>query len=226
MLTSFVGRTRELRRLARLLDEGRSIVLTGVFGSGRTMLVRQLADNERSRQFVFWDSCSSQRALRITVEKLWAARAVHNSAGDRTPPVVVVIDDVIQITPQRLRTFRGLVRAHRCQVIVIVERSVPSFDVTRLRAALDAASLLRLGPLSRSATERYVSLAARDYRFGWTADEIRSTARSTHGHPLTMRATLEAAVAARQERGVSHGTVSGVDSSSLERHFRGDGVRR
>ena len=225
MLTSFVGRTRELRRFARLLDEGRNIVLTGVFGSGRTMLVRQLADNEQSRQFVFWDSRSSQRALRITVAKLCAARPVHKSAGERNSPVVVV-DDVIQITPQRLRTLRGLVRTHRCQVIAVVERSVRNLDVTRLRAALDAARLLRLGPLSGSATERYFSIAARDYGFGWTVDEIRSTARSTHGHLLTMRATLEATVATRRPGVLSPGTLSSFDSSSSERHSHGDGVRR
>jgi hypothetical protein len=197
VLTPFVGRTCELRRLARLLDEGRNIVLTGVFGSGRTMLVRQLARKERCRQFVFWDTRNSQRALRITVEKLCTVGPVRNRPEDRKPPVVVV-DDVVQITAQRLRSLRELVRAHRCQIIAVVERSVSTCDVTRLRVALDAARLVCLGPLSRNATERYFSLAAREQRFGWNLDEIRSTARSTHGHPLIMRATLDAAMATRR----------------------------
>lgn len=226
MLMPFVGRTHELRRLARLLDEGRNVVLTGVYGSGRTTLLRQFAGKERSRQFVFWDSRNSQRALRITVEKLYAVRTVHNRPGDRTPPVVV-IDDVVQVTTQRLRSLRELLRAHRCQIIVIVEGSVPRGDVTRLRVALDAARLVGLGPLSRSATERYFSLVAREHNLGWNLDEIRSTARSTHGHPLIMRATLEAAVAAnRRAQVVSHGTPSSSAPSSLERHSHGDGVRR
>lgn len=223
MLT-FVGRTSELRRLAQLLDEGRNIVLTGIFGSGRTMLIRQLASNERHRQFVFWDTRQCQRALRITVEKLYTVRAVPKRRGDHILPVVVV-DDVAQITAQRLRSLRELVRAHRCQIIMIVEGSTPPSDVTRLRVALDAARLIRLGPLSRIAADRYFSLAAREHAFGWTLDEIRCTARSTHGHPLTMRATLEAAVAATRRAHV-HGTLSGNDPSSLERHSRGDGVRR
>ncbi len=224
MLTPFVGRTRELRRIARLLDEGRHVVLTGVYGSGRTTLLHQLASNERGRQFVFWDSRGSQRALRITVEKLCAIRTVHNRPGECTPPVVVV-DDVVQITTRRLRSLRELVRAHRFRIIVIVEGSVPSADVTRLRVALDAARLVCLGPLSRSATERYFSLAARQHTLGWNIDEIRSTARSTHGHPLIMRATLEAAVA-RRAHVLSHGTLSSGDPSSSERHSHGDGVRR
>jgi ABC-type transport system involved in cytochrome c biogenesis ATPase subunit len=78
MLMPFVGRTCELRRLARLLDKGRNVVLTGVYGSGRTTLLRQLAGKERSRQFVFWDSRNSQRALRITVDKVCAVRATHD----------------------------------------------------------------------------------------------------------------------------------------------------
>jgi hypothetical protein len=201
-------------------------MLTGVFGSGRTTLVRRLASGERGREFVFWASRNSQRALRITVDKLCVVRATQGISGGRKPPVVV-IDDVVQITAQRLRSLRELVRATRCQIIVIVERSVPGSDVTRLRVALDAARLVCLGPLSRSATERYFSLAAREHNLGWNLDEIRSTARSTHGHPLIMRATLEAAVAAnRRAQVLSHGTPSSSAPSSLERHSHGDGVRR
>ena len=151
----FVGRTYELRQLARLLNEGRNVVLTGVYGSGRTTLLRELARKERGRQFIFWGSRDSQRALRITVKKLCAVRT---RPPDRVP-VVVVLDDVVRITPQRLRSLRELVRATRCQIIVIVERSVSSGDVARLRAALEAARLICLGSLTRSATERYFSLA-------------------------------------------------------------------
>jgi hypothetical protein len=92
---------------------------------------------------------------------------------------------------------------------------------------LDAARLVCLGPLTRSATERYFSLAAREHTLGWNRDEIRSTARSTHGHPLIMRATLEAIVAAnRRASAVSHGTLVRSGRSSLERLSHGDGVRR
>ena len=225
MLTPFVGRTRELRRIARLLNEGRNIVLTGVFGSGRTTLIRRLASDQRDRQFIFSDSRNSQRALRITIERLCAVRTVRSRPADRRPPVVV-LDDVVRVTAQRLRSLRDLVWATRCQIIVIVESSVSSGDVTRLRAALEAARLICLGPLTRNATEQYFSLAAREQTLGWNLDEIRSTAWSTHGHPLIMRATLEAAVATNRRHVVPHGTPPSSDPSSLERDFHGDGVRR
>ena len=225
MWTPFVGRTSELRLLARLLDEGRSIVLTGVYGSGRTALLHQLAGKERYRKFIFWNSRDSQRALRITIEKLCAVRTGRNRPADRTPPVVV-LDDVARITAQRLRSLRDLVRGTRCQIIVIVESCVSNGDLTRLRAALEAARLVCLGPLTRNATERYFALAAREQTLGWNLDAIRSTARSTHGHPLIMRATLEAAVATKRRHVLPHGTLPSSDPSSLERDFDGDGVRR
>lgn len=226
MLTPFVGRTRELRRLARLLNDGRNVVLTGAYGSGRTTLLHQLAAKERGRQFVFWDDRRSQRALRVTVEKLCAVRTIHNRPTERTAPVVV-LDDVVRITTQRLRSLHELTRTTRCQIVAIVEGSVPGGDVMRLRVALDSARFVCLGPLSRSATERYFSLAAQEQTLGWDWDEIRLTARSTHGHPLIMRATLDAAMATnRRAHVVPHGTLPGDDPSSLERDFRGDGVRR
>ena len=181
--TRFTGRDGELRQLSRLLAEGRNIILTGVFGTGRTALIHQLARAER-RQFMFWCSKDSYRTLRLAVRR---SRAVP----------VVVMDDVVHVTPQRLRLFRELLRARRCQFIVIVERSLPDGELMRLRAALQAPRPICLGPLSEEATERYFALAVREHGLNWTPDEIRLIAQSTHGHPLIMRATIDVAVAGR-----------------------------
>lgn len=183
MVTPFTGRNRKLRQLSRLLAEGRNIVLTGVFGTGRTTLVHQLARTVR-RPFLFWCREDSYRSLRLTL------------ARSRGVPVVVM-DDVVHVTPQRLRLFRELLRAQRCQFIVIVDRSLPDGEFLRLRAALQSPRPICLGPLSEEATERYFALAVREHGINWTPDEIRLVAQSTHGHPLIMRATVDVAVAGR-----------------------------
>jgi predicted ATPase/DNA-binding SARP family transcriptional activator len=48
-LTSFVGRARELREVARLLDDSRLVTLTGPGGIGKTRLALEVARQQRSR---------------------------------------------------------------------------------------------------------------------------------------------------------------------------------
>ena len=192
MSTPFVGRVRELRSLRRFLDAGYSVVLTGPFGSGRTSLVGELARKLRSSRFVAWKEAESRRLVRIAVRD--AAIGARTSGSVIRSRVVLVVDDVVHLTAQRVRCLRELVRTLQCQTIVIVESSMPPDEIARLRAALGAARLLRLGPLSRRAVEQYFSESVRTLGLNWSSDEIRGTARATHGHPLTMHTTLEGVI--------------------------------
>jgi hypothetical protein len=210
MTAPFVGRARELRCLRRSLNDGRNAVIVGVFGSGRTRLVRELARQLPEKRFLFCEPAEPRRVVRA---------ALGNA------PTVLVVDDMIRVTTVRLHFFRELLRSHRCQVIVIAERSMPPDDLARLRAVLNAARLLRLGPLGPGTTERYFSIAAAKYRLDWNPHEIRGTAHSTHGHPLTMRRTLEVAAAAKGAAPVVEQS-GHTDRPHEKRQRHGDGVRR
>jgi energy-coupling factor transporter ATP-binding protein EcfA2 len=226
MTMPFVGRTVELRCLRRYLDEGRNIVLTGSFGSGRTTLVRELVSALPHKRFVFWSGGDSRHVIRVAMEGSTQGRQCDSRATG-VGEAVLVVDDVVHVTVPRMRFFRELVQTGRGQIVVVVERSMPREEVARLRAALGAARLMRLGPVSSRMAERYFSFAAIRHQLGWSAEQIRGTARSTHGHPLTMRTTLEVAVASACS--AAEETVErSADAVRLheKRPSHGDGVRR
>lgn len=182
----FVGRTRELRRLHAWLEAGRSVVLTGMFGSGRTALVQQLAAERRDRcRFVFLEPDATRTELRRLVRLAAAAKEPRS--------MVLVIDNVCRLTPQKRTRWRELTQ-NGVQVILIVERSVPSEMLLILRAALGAAPLLSVGPLAPGAAREYFIECSKRFGLGWTPNEIHGTARSTGGIPLMMRTTIDASL--------------------------------
>lgn len=97
----FVGRTRELRRLREWLDARRSVVLTGAFGSGRTALVRQLASEvSTSCCFNYLDPTVTRAELRRLTQMSTQRRDSRR--------LVLVIDDVCHLTPQKRARWREL----------------------------------------------------------------------------------------------------------------------
>jgi hypothetical protein len=197
-MTPFFGRARELSRLQTLLDARRNIVLTGTFGSGRTALVRRLAESSAGvYHFIFWTGNETRREI---------DHQIRTAAPRFRGRVVSVLDDVAAVTTPRLRFLREQVRADHASWLVIVERTVDVSALGRLRAALGAAGLVRLGPLSQAATERWVAEWARTRNLDWEASEARAFARAAHGCPLVLRLSLDAAVRAHRNT-----TAGGVD---------------
>ena len=74
-LTSFIGRDRELREVARLLDRHRLVTLTGAGGSGKTRL------GSRGR-----DGAASARAPTASGSWSWRAWATPRWCRRRPPP--------------------------------------------------------------------------------------------------------------------------------------------
>ena len=192
MLMPFVGRVAELRRLKALLSAGRNVVVTGAFGSGRTSLVRQFAAETR-RRVVFLDPSQSRAAARAMVARI--------ACVPRAP--VLVLDDVARVTPQRIRLLREIAQRDDCRLVAIAERSLPPDDLLRLRAALGAAAMLRVGPLPLAAVEACLAAAVEAHGLGWTREEIQGTARATHGFALGVRLTLEDALVRRSRAPVA-----------------------
>lgn len=193
MQTPFVGRTRELRHLTRWLDQGRNIVLTGPFGSGRTTLVRRLAEQTTDTyRFVWLPTSGTRREMR---------RALDDVVSTQGPRVVAVLDDVARLTSPKLTFLRKLVPRGPASWIVIVERSLDDTALLRLRAALGAAPLVRLGPLSFAEVEQYVAACIRTRGLRWSTSEIRACARASQGFPLIVRWSMDAAL--RVQNGAS-----------------------
>jgi len=145
-----VGREREQARITAALAAGRNAVLSGRYGSGRTALVRRVAEVSAGRfHFVFVDFSAPPR-------EAWAALAAElappprrpgrgRSAGWRTlraqvlhgqpadgPRPVVVLDDVGRLTPARLDLVRQLSLADRFRFVAIVEGFLPTADRAQL----------------------------------------------------------------------------------------------
>jgi hypothetical protein len=187
----FVGRSQELSRLRKLLDARRNIVLTGAFGSGRTALVRRLAESSAGPyHFVFLTGGETRREINTQI------RGAATRVDGR---VVGVLDDVAVVTTPRLRFLSEQVRSDGASWLVIVERSVDGTILERLRAALGAAALVRLGPLSDAAAERLVGEWLRARHLEWDPTSLRAFARAAHGHPLALRLAVEDALRARRE---------------------------
>jgi len=194
----FVGRSRELRRLRVLLESGRSIVVTGSYGSGRTSLVRQLETQLGERyQFVFVRHADTRRSVRLAVARAAGSARERSPHADLPAPparVVVVFDDVVRLTAQRSRFIRELLDDDRMCVILIAERAVASGELVRVRGILKAAAVVHVGPLGRRDVEQYIVARANAAGLSWPMAGVREMARATNGYALGMRLTVDAAL--------------------------------
>lgn len=144
--------------------------------------------------FTFLDAAVARAELRRLIQK---SAARHDRRH-----LVLVIDDVYHLTPQRRTRWRELTR-NGVQMVTIVERSLATEGVAIIRAALGSAPLLSLGPLSLAAAERYFVECSKAFGLRWNASEVRGTARSTGGVPLTMRMTVDAAIRRARARSLA-----------------------
>jgi len=214
----FVGRQRELGYLRRELLAGRSIVLTGPFGIGRTSLLRHAADEMgREWTFVFADLEKSpgeawrelfaalfprvwerQRRRGEVKSVQWTRYRVLHRRSESRRPHVVVLDNVARLSAPRLDFVRRLREAF--QVVAIVEDFLPEDAKAVLCAALWARPPLRLPHLSQAVTEAYFEECSLRHGFGWGRGEIEGLAQAVGGFPLGMREAVESQLRRRKAR--------------------------
>jgi hypothetical protein len=210
----FVGRGKESAYIQAELEAGRSVVLTGIYGIGRTSLVQHVARQlARKWFFVFvnfdrdpggvWRdlfaaifSTAHHRLRGETKSVRWTRFRVSNQRLEDRRRHVVVLDNVARLTPRRLGFVR-LVR-ERFQVIAIAEEFLPEEESTALCAALWARRPLALGHLSTAATVAFFEESSRRHLFGWGPGEVSGLARAVHGFPLGMREAIAAELRRRQ----------------------------
>lgn len=183
-MTPFVGRARELRQLRTWLADGRHVVVTGTYGSGRTALLRQLATDpgaDLNVQFITADC--SKRGVALALEPHFHRRR----------RLVAVLDDVISISRGRLTFMATAARRYDFSWVVIADRALPAADLLRLRIHLAPAPVIKMSALSPTLAHRLLRQLLCARGLTWTADDIRLTALSTHGVPLLLCLAADAA---------------------------------
>jgi len=207
-MTPFVGRGREIARLRAGLVAGENFVVSGVFGIGRTSLVRavaaSMADHHR---FIVLDlqgtPLSVARELHealfrgeVTVRSFRSLRyrIATRALTDRRNHVVV-LDNVSRLTAPKLDFIRRLVEARRYRVVAIVEAFLGGKELLHLRSALRCGPPIRLGPLSVADSERFLEASARALGLAWRSAEVHGLAVASHGFPLGMRELVDRSLA-------------------------------
>ncbi len=204
----FVGRKKETAWLRAELEAGRSVVLSGIYGSGRTALARHVAEEmEREWLFVFADFDrapgqvwrdlfaaifpKAQERLRTEGRPAkWMRYWVSNRRLEDQRHHVVVLDNVVRLTAPRLDSIRRL--RERFQVVAIAEAFLSEEASTALCAALWARRPLQVGHLSEAATVSFLGECSRRHGFGWGEGEVHGVARAVNGFPLGMREAVAA----------------------------------
>jgi hypothetical protein len=198
-----------MQKLARALERGRHVIVSGAYGSGRTRMVRQVAaDGSGGRRFVFTDfSKTAGEVCEILLAafrpKTASGRSVRSAryrigrnllAGMQLPEgpkPVIVLDNLGRLTRQKLSFLRDLNMENHYLFIAIVESFLKERSLFLLRACLFPSETIILGHLPiRDACDYFQRLADR-HGLGVARDDLLALAKATGGYPLGMRETAE-----------------------------------
>ena len=210
----FVGREREIARIRAELEAGRSVVLTGIWGIGRTSLARHVA-NEMAKDWIFvfadfergpgdvWRDLfaavfpKAQVRLRNQVRSVkWMRFRVSNQRLENSRRHAVVLDNVARLSAPRLDVLRRL--RERYQVVAIAEDFLPEPAKAALCTVLWARPPFRLGPLRRATTSTFFEECSRRHGLGWGPGEVRGLAQATRGFPLGMTEAVASEIRRRR----------------------------
>lgn len=201
----FVEREKETRQIVRALEKGGNVIITGKFGMGRTKLVRYVSEVYGKRwRFIFVDFSKTpgQVCTDILTElspgKHFKTNDQHRRYKTKrhriatvkskdTKPIVLVLDNIGKLTPQRLALIRYLSWEKRFLFIAVTESFLREDDFFLLRADLLPEHVIKLGRISRRDSIAYFHAASERNGFQWESERIRMMAETVGGYPLSMR---------------------------------------
>ncbi len=201
----FFGREKEIKTLRTVLEQGKSIVLTGKFGIGKTALIQHLSEITQDRWwFIFADfSRSANSVCQDILKELFPHRTtkslpyksarfkiLNERLKDHRKPILV-LDNFGKVSVPKLDFIRRLSSSRRFLLILIVEHFVPKHDILNLRGVLFPSDIITLRPLTLAESSLFFRCCSDKYRLRWDESRIESSAVATHGYPLLIREVVE-----------------------------------
>jgi hypothetical protein len=203
-MTCFYGRQDEIKRILKVLKQGKNLVLQGKYGVGKTHLVRHFARRHRNQwKFLFADfeknpariignlfrqiksACPSIKLKDSMPYRIAKSKLID--VGLKDPGhYVIVLDNIARVTGPKATFLRDLTWEHGFIVIALAEGFLSADNLMRLRAGLMPCELIRLDNLRLNESIMFFKQVADRNQFHWTQSRIRAFAEATHGYPLLM----------------------------------------
>jgi len=204
-MSPFVGRQAEIRCVWRALESGRHVVLQARYGMGRTALMRRIAElHGHEIPFAFADlSAGSGQACRRIYGALGGrsgARSLSyrtvryrllHEMGEEGEPCALVLDEIMRLTPPRLKLVGDLALGARFRIVAIVGALMPEGERESLRRRLNGPEVVSLGRLRPGAVREFLRRASEAHGFAWSEEDVEARVPGVGGYPMAMVATVE-----------------------------------
>lgn len=198
----FVGREIETKHIIRELRRGKNIIVGGKYGIGRTSLIKAIASSLQSEwRFIFIDFSQTPGKMSAKLMKEFHIAKINKQTGkpwgyksmryrianvkvSKRKNTVIVLDNVVKLTPQKIIFLRNLIEENHFQFIAIVENFLPANDLMLMRAQFFPAEIIALQHLKNEDVVSFIRLHSWKYRLNWSEDYIHSLAALAGGYPL------------------------------------------
>ena len=152
----FVGRKSEKNKIIESLRYGKNIILGGKYGIGRTSLIKKISmllSDERRIVFVDFGLTPGKMSEKLIKELGLSARFKKNSKKmgyksmrflianldtSKRKQTVIVFDNIVKLTSQKIIFLRHLILEKRFQFIAIVENFLSSHDLYFMRTNMSS----------------------------------------------------------------------------------------
>jgi hypothetical protein len=172
---------------------------------GRTALMRRIADlHGHEMAFAFADlSAGSGEACRRIYDALGGrsgARSLSyrtvryrllHELGEEGRPCVLVLDEIMRLTPPRLKLVGDLALGPRFRMVAIVRALMPEAERESLRRRLNGPEVVSLGRLGSRNVREFLRRASEAHGFAWSEEDVEARVPGVGGYPVAMVAAVE-----------------------------------